>query len=108
MKFADWTKRDAAERAAWKMMAKQLTADEARRVMHAYLKHALESEARGQKIPARKLRKWLLKRGIWVSQLPKEGIEDMSVDPRPMFLDKDQGGALRKLKVEVEPLRGTG
>jgi hypothetical protein len=39
-----------------------------------------------------------------LSQLPKEGLDDVTVKPKPMFLDKDQDGAPRKLEVEVEPL----
>lgn len=81
MRFDDWCDFESARRSAWQKTAPWLTYDEALNVV------------RGAKT-----REALLTGGVYLALLPEEGIEDMSVDPRPLFLDRDQEGASRRTK----------
>lgn len=74
MKFWDWCEVEQVRRAEWRKTAPQLTLEEAIEVV----RNATTREA-------------LLSGGVYLALLPPEGIEDMSVDPRPKFLDKRNG-----------------
>lgn len=99
MEYEEWRRRNAAEYLRWREGAPFLSEEEATAIFDEVLEKVVSGTPHVEALQL------LRDRGIWVSLLPEEGLEDVSVDPRPTIRTKPNG-ATRRLKLKWEQCDG--